>query len=550
MDKNILADMTMQYISEIETLKKTVEKNEQILSDLKVEIDNRDQLVKELSERLSILTEQLNIRNMYAFGSPNGKIEKTDQLHFVFNETEMTIAEAGEIAEPDIKTVVPSYERTKARKRKGKRSEDLKGIPIIIEEHALSEEELEKEFPQGYRRLRDTVYKKLEYRPASFEVKEHHLAVYRDKKSDKIIRAPHPKEMIDNSVATPSLVAGIMNAKYTNAVPLRRQEAEFKRFGVNIPEQNMANWVIKTSELYLSLIYDRMKKHLLQGDLIHADETPVKVVNDGREGMHKSYMWVYRTGERFNTRHIVLYDYKKGRSADDAEEFLGRYKGTIVCDAYSVYKALEKKEETRFELAGCWAHVIRKFRDVCNANKSAETKDVKIAGIAANMISAIFNIDNELKGLPQSEILEKRQSEIRVEVERFFSWLKEHRTDVLPSGGTGKAIEYCLNQEKWLKKFLENAMIPLDNNPAERSIRPFTVGRKNWQLINTIHGAEASAIVYSLVETAKANKLKPYYYLKYLLTEIPKHIDESDTNFIDNLLPWAEAIPDECKEIE
>lgn len=198
--------------------------------------------------------------------------------------------------------VVPAHKR---RKRKGKLDEDLMDFDTKIIEHTLSEDALAEHFPQGYKRLPDEVYKKLELIPAVFEVHEHHIAVYKGK-NGKIVKAEHPKEMLNGSIATPSIVSAVIHGKYTNAVPLYRQEQEFARNDVNISRQTMANWVITSAERYISLVYDRMKEELLKSPVIHADETPVMVTKDGREGMHKNYMWVYRSGSMCKTNHVVV----------------------------------------------------------------------------------------------------------------------------------------------------------------------------------------------------------------------------------------------------
>lgn len=184
------------------------------------------------------------------------------------------------------------------------------------------------------------MYKKLELIPTVFEVYEHHIAVYKGK-NGKIIKADHPKEMLDGSIATPSVVLAVIHSKYTNAVPLYRQEQGFARNDVNISRQTIASWVIKTSERYLSSVYDRMRDELEKSPVIHADETPVMVTKDGREGMHRNYMWVYRSGQMCKARQAVLYDYQKTRKADAPDEFLKGFDGKLVCDGYQVYHALE-----------------------------------------------------------------------------------------------------------------------------------------------------------------------------------------------------------------
>ena len=251
--------------------------------------------ISEQTVAIQNLTEQIAIMNTKTFGKKSEKLQiDADQLNFfteIFNEAESLID--GQLSiEPSMdEVIVPAHKR---RKRKGKIDEDLMDLDTKIIEHTLTDEELSGYFPEGYKRLPDEVYKKLELIPAVFEVHEHHIAVYKGK-NGKIVKAEHPKEMLNGSIATPSIVSAVIHGKYTNAVPLYRQEQEFARNDVNISRQTMANWVITSAERYISLVYDRMKEELLKSPVIHADETPVMVSKDGREGMHKNYMWVYRS---------------------------------------------------------------------------------------------------------------------------------------------------------------------------------------------------------------------------------------------------------------
>ena len=164
-------------------------------------------------------------------------------------------------------------------------------------------------------------------------------------------------------------------------------------------------------------------------------------------------------------------------------------------------------------------------------------------------IARIYLLDEKFRKLPPEERKKRRQTTVKPRVDAFFAWVKEHQGDVPPKGKTGEGFTYCLNAEKYLQAFLDDGLIPIDNSAAERAVRPFTVGRKNWQLIDTVNGAQASAVVYSIVETAKANNLKPYEYLKYLLTELPDRLDKKNSELnLDDLLPWSSDLPAICKK--
>ena len=509
---------------------------------LQEQIARQSETIDALRQTIENLTEQLAIMNTKRFGKSSEKALVTgDQLSildFGFNEAEFTV-DTTPAEEPEIEEVI-----IKRKKCKGKREEDLSGFPIIPVIHELSQEELDDKFPDGYSALPDEIYKKLRVVPAQFEVLEHHIKVYKGK-DGTIIKAPHPKEMIDHSIATPSLAAFIMNAKYVNAVPLYRQEQEFARNDVNISRQVMANWVIRTTEKYLSLVYDRLIDEITKSPVIHADETPVQVSKE-QEGSHKNYMWVYRTGTMCKAKPAIVYDYQRSRNKDAPRDLLDGFKGKLVCDGYQVYHALENEKDTAFTVAGCWTHARRPFAEVIKSLGKDKAKGT-LAYEAYLQIQNIYHTDNALSKLPPSERKKKRKKLVKPLVDAFFAWA-ENAKHATASGKTKQGISYCLNQEKYLRAFLDDPTLPLDNNIAEQAIRPFCVGRNNWKLIDTPHGARASAMIYSLVETAKANNLNIYKYLEYLLTEIPQHVDGNDRSFIEELLPWSKSLPEKCRK--
>ena len=506
----------------------------------------QDQLAQQTAA-IEKLTEQIALMNTRSFARKSEKCLTDDsQLSCfaeIFNEIESLVTEQTSMEPALEEVVVPAHKR---RKAKGKLEEDLKDFPVKIVEHTLSEEELAACFPEGYKRLPDEVYKKLELIPAVFEVHEHHIAVYKGKNGN-IVRADHPKEMLDHSIATPSLVSAIINSKYTNALPLYRQEQEFARNDVNISRQTMANWVMIAAERYISLLYDRMKEEIIKSSVIHADETPVVVTKDGREGMHKSYMWVYRSGSMCKANQAVLYEYQKTRKADAPGDFLKGFEGKLVCDGYQVYHTLENRTDTGFEAAGCWAHARRPFAEIVKS-LGAEKASGTMAAEALMQIQAIYHADNLLLKLPPSERKKRRKLLVKPMVDGYFDWCREVQEKLTPSSETAKGIRYSLNQEKYLRVFLTDPQIPMDNNLAEQVIRPFCVGKKNWKLIDTVHGAQASAILYSIVETAKANGLNIYQYFRHLLTVIPQHMEDTTLDFLDDLLPWSKNLPEICRK--
>lgn len=501
--------------------------------------------IARMTRNQELILEQIAILRGQRFGRHSEKMNVIDgQMSLFFNEPEATAGEPGTQAEePEFEEVVIR----RKKKKKGKREDDLKDMPVTVIQHEMSEDELNAAFPDGrYKRLPDEVYKRLEFHPASFEVKEHHVAVYAGMDNETIVKAGRPKDLLRGSIVTPSLEAAIINGKYVNSLPLYRMEQEFKRNDVNLCRQNMANWTIQCADRYLAVMYDHLHKLLYGYHVLQADETPVEVTKDGRAAGAKSYMWIYRTGKPY-PEAIVLYEYQKDRKADHPQEFLKGFQGVCVTDGYQAYHSLEEKTEG-LAIAGCWAHARRKYAEALKAIKDKEKRKGTLAYDALKQIGAIYKIDNELAGLEPAERQHRRQLEAKPLVDAYFAWVKKHQDEVLPKSQTGKAFAYSLNQEQYLRVFLEDGEVPLDNNATESTLRGFCIGKHNWRLIDTIRGAKSSAIIYSITETAKANGLKVYDYVEHLLTEIPKHEEDTDLSFLDDLLPWSPNLPERCRK--
>ena len=503
-------------------------------------------LLMQTQKQNALFMEQLATMQAQRFGRKTERLECLGQESF-FNEAEAEAEKDTE--EPETEEV--SYTRTK--RKPGKLDEMLKGLPSRTENHELSNEELTEVFGEnGWKRLPDDIYKKLEYHPATKEVVEHHVAVYAARKDDKIVRAPHPAELLAHSIATPSLVAAIMNAKYTNAMPLYRISQEMERYDVKISVPTMANWVIRCTERYLYPLADRLQGILRSLPIVQADETVCKVSKDGRPANAESRMFVYRSGEYEKGKVIVLYDYQKTRKAEHIGNYLEGFFGVLVSDAYSGYRSLDRQRED-IHVANCWAHARRPFADAVKLlqKKGGPSKQAikkSIASQALNRIASLYALEEKWKDLSPEDRYDRRQEHAKPLVEAYFAWVKSIDPDTVISENTKKGLQYSINQEEYLKVFLCNGAVPIDNSACERAIRPFCVGRANWHMIDTVKGAQASAAVYSIVETAKANHLKPYEYLKHLLTEMPKHMEDTDFSFLDNLLPWSDAIPDICRK--
>ena len=502
-------------------------------------------ITKELhasNEKIQLLMEQVILGKQNRFGRSSEKMEDTSQICFqevdgtivFFNEAE-AVYDLNEKEPDELELKSP-----KQPKRKGKKESDLSGLTVRRIDHYLSKEELEIEFGvNGWKQLPDAISKKYHFVPARVEVEEHHIGVYASKTDEHMVKADHPKALLHGSLVSPSLGAAIINGKYVNAVPLYRLEQEFQRYGLQITRQSMANWCIRLAEEYLSILYDHLHEELYFYHVIQADETPVLVNHDGRKAGSKSWMWVYRSGHLYQDRQIVLYEYQQTRNASHPREFLKGYDGICVTDGYQVYHTLEKELE-ELTIAGCWVHCRRRFDEALKLIPKPSQKESN-AFLLMKQIQAIYREEGKLNDLSSDERLKQRQAVIKPLVDAFFAYLKT--INVSKKDKFGDAVRYARNQEKYLRVFLTDGDVPIDNNASERAIRGFCIGKKNWQMIDTIHGAKSSAIIYSIVETAKANNLKPFDYVQHLLEEIPKHMNDKDCSFLEDLLPWSEKLP-------
>ncbi len=524
------------------------ELNECSREELILLVTSMQEQLAQMNESMEKLIEQVRIANQQRFGRHTEKLDVIDGQLSLFNEAD-ALAEK-DSPEPDIEEVVP--EHTRKKKQKGKREEDLAGFPEEEILHPVPEEKLLEMYGEGnFRRMPDETFTRLRYEPASWTVERHTVEVYVGTgglHQDEFLRGDRPKDLLRNSIVTPSLEAAILNGKYVNSMPLYRIEQEFERNGLTLSRQNMANWTIQCAERYFRPLYERLKAELLSLHVTQCDETPVQVVNDGRPPGSRSYMWVHRSGEYYKDQPIVLYEYQKTRNHKHPEEFYKGYHGILETDGLAQYHMIERSNEGLTN-ANCWAHLRRAFSDAVRIDRDKGNVKRSTAYQALARIANIYKLDESLKECTPEERLKGRQETVRPLVEEYFAWAKTVAASQLPKGKTAEGLAYGINQEKYLKVFLEDGEVPIDNSASERSIRTFCVGKKNWVLIDSVKGAQASAIVYSISETAKLNGLSTYNYFCHLLTELPKLADENghiDQEALTPLLPWAKGMPEKC----
>lgn len=517
-----------------------------LLEQKQLEIEALKSRLKEQEEKIASLEklniwyiEQLKLRQHKKFGTSSEKADEhqiaiADVFSDLFNEAEALRQPLS--SEPEESTIIPQHKRKKA-----KRGSKFESLPVETIEYKLSDEEKICDICGGpLTEMKKEVRKELKIIPAQVKLIEHVTYVYSCRKCDKegtagfIKSAESPKALIPKSMVSPSLMSYILNQKYTNAIPLYRQEQEFKRYGLELTRQDLSNWTIKGAAL-LKPLFEVLKQALLSNDILHADETTLEVLNEpGRPATAKSYIWLYRTS-KCAEHPVIIYDYQVGRSGEYVKAFLKEWKGTYLhCDGYSGYKKLEG-----ITLCGCLVHAKRKFHEAWQAGQNNEA-----AKQGEAYIQKLFAIESKADQLnyTDEERLLLRNTESKAVLEEFYTWLEQISLKTLPQSLLGKAITYAQNQKEYLSSFLKDGRIQLSNNLAEQSIKMFVIGRKNWLFSNTANGASSSAIIYSIIQSAIASNLKPMYYLEYVFEQI-----QSNKNLqISDLLPWSENIPEKC----
>ncbi|WP_075878617.1 IS66 family transposase [Vreelandella massiliensis] len=382
----------------------------------------------------------------------------------------------------------------------------------------------------------EDVSEELHVVPARVEVIRHVRRKYACPTCEENVKtAPAPAKLLPKSNASATLLAYVATAKYQDALPLYRQSQIFARHGAEIPRNTLARWMVQAGERLTPLI-ETLRQHLLTAPLIHMDETTLQVnQEEERKASAKSYMWVQRGGPP--GQQVVLFGYAPSRAGSVPMRLLGHYAGCLVTDGYEGYAEVVRRNGITH--AGCWAHARRKFIEAQKVQPAGKTGK---ADWALNQISKLYGVEKQAKALAPEARQALREQKSRPLVAQLRTWLDKSLAQVLPKSALGKALHYLDSQWPRLTRFLEDGRIPLDNNLAENAIRPFVVGRKNWLFSHTPSGAQASAAIYSLIETAKANGLSPYDYLQYVFETLPTLNDDELTT----LLPWhwKKTLPD------
>jgi transposase len=481
-----------------------------VLSQQKTLQNNQHQLTKKQA-RIQFLEEQVILFKHRQFGKSSEKSVRQVEL---FDEVE---AHAELTAPDNVDPIETTLDQPAPKLAKSGRKPLPKTLPRVRIEHDLPE--AEKRCQCGCQKtcIGEDTSEQLDIVPALVQVLVHIRKKYACKGCESgITVADLPKQPIAKSNASPGLLAHIAVAKYQDGLPLYRMETVFKRLGLHLPRNTQANWMIQCGKL-LQPLYNLLNEQLLDSGYIHMDETRVQVLKEpDKLSESLSYMWVRRTGDLEHP--IILFDYASSRKASVVNSLLGDYRGYLQTDDYAGYHATGNREGVI--ALGCMAHARRKFVD---AQKVTATKKGKVskADIAVGMIKVLYAIEADIKEKAPGEKYLIRQQKCQAQLTKIKLWLDKAVQQTLPKGKTGEAIAYTLKNWKKLTAYVEDGRLNIDNNPVENAIRPFAIGRKNWMFSNSQSGAKASAMLYSIIETAKANKLEPYAYLRTLFTRLP-----------------------------
>ena len=504
--------------------------------------------ISELEQQVTALREALRLAQHKRFGASSEKTvdDGSQQLSFLFNEAEV-IADQ-EAAQDKQETLVAAHKRHKKHEYTLDNLPD--GVATEVVEHRVPQEELE--CPICGETMQDIgkeVVRKLKIIPAQVIVVEHRYYAYACRNCDQndietpVTTAEREKSVIRGSFATAEALAHIMVQKFVMGSPLYRQEQEMKRQGIPLSRQTMSNWILRAAADYLTPVYDALHRELLRREVLHADETTLQVLHEpGKKPQSESYMWLYRTGglsvadsgnSDASERPIVLYEYQPGRGAKHPTAFLEGFRGYLHTDGYAGYHSLSEE----IVVVGCWAHARRKFDEALKSLPKGKAKN-SAAWQGLDYCNQLFAIEQELADKPATTRYEERRKRAKPILDAMLAWANSRTA--APNSALGKALHYLKEQWPYLVNYLKDGRLEISNNRAERSIKPFVIDRKNFLFANTQGGAQGSAVIFSLIQTAIENGLDPWRYLTWLIDTAAKRGVDAE-----GLLPWV--APDSCR---
>ena len=513
-------------------------KNTDLTTENVVVLKNR---IAELEALVNFYEGQFRLNKHRQFGASSEKSKYDTEQLSIFNEAEVT-ADVNTL-EPELVSITKHY-----RKRKRLVNDQLPDkLPVETIDHSLSESEQICPVCDGSLHvIGNEKRRELKIIPAQVKIVEHIRKVYgcreceKDEFGEPILKTPVDNPVIKGSFASPEAIAHIIIQKYVMGVPLYRQEQDWNRNGIMLSRQTMSNWLIRITEDYLEPIYNGLRELLMVYDVIHADETTLQVLRErGKAAQSKSYMWLYRTSgynkHGMKVKYpIVLYEYQPSRKAKHPKEFLKDFNGFCHADGYDGYHSLPDN----ITVVGCFAHARRKWDEALKSIPEETRADSNIMR-GKRYCDKLFEYERKFADLTPDERFKQRQEHSKPLLNEFYAWIID--LDATPKTPLGVASHYMISQRKYLEQYLSDGRLEISNNRVERSIKPFVIGRKNFLFANTPRGAKASAILYSIVETAKECGFNPYEYLVYILKSAPNLDIRNDLGHLERLLPYSAA---------
>lgn len=465
--------------------------------------------------KIDKLTHELTTLKRWKFGRSSEQLNET-QISLIEETIEVDIA----AIEQELQELAPAAKPPTQPRQQPKRAALPAGLPRVDIHHE----------PDSttcgcgcqLKRIGEDVSEKLDYTPGVFTVEQHIRGKWACAQCETLIQAPVPAQIIDKGIPTAGLLAQVLVAKYSDHLPLYRQERIFGRAGLALARSTLAQWV-GICGVQLQPLVDALKGEILSHSVLHADETPVQMLKPGNKKTHRAYLWAYAPGA-FEDLKAVVYDFCESRAGEHARTFLGEWRGSLVCDDYAGYKCGFVSGITE---VGCMAHSRRKFFDLHVSSKS------QIAGQACTYISQLYDVERDARHLNTAERLQIRQAKSKPLVDAFKEWMLLQRQKITDGSATAKALDYSLKRWGPLTQFLDDGQLPIDNNWIENQIRPIAIGRNNWLFAGSLRAGQRAAAVMSLIQSAKLNGHDPYAYLKDVLARLPTHKNSQ----IDELLP-------------
>ena len=542
MSKAMLIDLTQQLMKSLDAMSQA--------------LDEKSKALDEALHRETIYKETIASLNLQIYGASTERRTSVPPSlpDDTFNDAEVL----ADPSAPEGSVEDLTRQRKPRKKEKGKRAKDLEGLPVeeVIHDIRIDQHDCQK-CGSTLRLIGKDIRDELVYVPAKTFVRRHITYVYAcddcEEKGEKatVIKADSPKSVIPYSgLASASLIANIIFRKFFMGLPLYRQEKEFRLYGIPISRQNMANWMIFTAVRYLKPLFDLMHEDLKKVHIIHCDETTVKVLKEpSRSGKRsknsKSYFWLFSTG-RSEPHPIILFKYSPSRAHDVPQQFLQGFHSYAHIDGYEAYHCIDG-----IIWVGCWAHLRRKLMDAFKLIpvKDRNKEPLTLCEVGLQYVDQLFEIERKIKDLSDKKIHEVRQTKSLPIMNDFFSWARANLDSVANKSKIGIALTYAVNQEVYLRRFLLDARLEISNNRGERAIVPVAIGRNNWLFCDTANGAEASAILYSFVQTAVANSLDPCLYFETVIDELAQlpPVKLLSPDILRQYLPYNDYIITKCK---